>query len=143
LIDLGYIGNFISLAFIKRYDIRTRLKKEPFPLISFNGKPVTYNNGIISRETQQLPLSIGRYTEKTQFNITDTPGCDIVLGLLWLIESNPTINWSKGIIQFRTSLSTLIRKVRDISHKIDVHAISAIELREAIVENLDQVQVLD
>jgi hypothetical protein len=82
LIDSGCIGNFMSPAFIKRHDIRTRKKLEPFPLIGFNGKPITYNNGIILRETQQLPLSIGRYTEKTQFDITDTPGCDMVLGLL-------------------------------------------------------------
>ena len=82
----------MSPAFVKQHDIRTRIKKEPFPLISFDGKPITYNNGIISRETQKLPLSIGRYTEKTQFDITDAPGCDVVLGLLWLIESNPTIN---------------------------------------------------
>ena len=132
----------MSPAFVKRYDIGTRLKKEPFPLMSFDGKPVTYNNGIVSRETQQLPLSIGRYTEKTQFDITDAPGCDMVLGLPWLMESNPTINWSSGTIQFGTSPATLMRKVRDVSHEIDVHAMSATELREAIAENPDQVQVL-
>jgi hypothetical protein len=49
--------------------------------MGFDGKPMTYNNGIVLRETQQLPLSIGRYIEKTQFDITDAPGCDMVLGL--------------------------------------------------------------
>jgi hypothetical protein len=37
------------------------MKKEPFPLIGFNGKPVTYNNGIILRETEKILLKIGRY----------------------------------------------------------------------------------
>ena len=72
----------MSPAFVKRHDIGTRTKKEPFLLIGFDRKPVTYNNGIVSRETQQLPLLIGRYIETTQFDITDVPGCDMVLGLL-------------------------------------------------------------
>ena len=132
----------MSPAFVKRYDIGTRLKKEPFPLMSFDGKPVTYNNGIVSRETQQLPLSIGRYTEKTQFDITDAPGCDVVLGLPWLMESNPTINWSSETIQFGNSQPTLLRRVHDVSQEIDVRVMSANELRDAITENPEQVQTL-
>ena len=128
LIDSGCTGNFMSPAFVKRYDIGTRLKKEPFPLMSFDGKPVTYNNGIVSRETQQLPLLIGRYTEKTQFDITDAPGCDVVLGLPWLMESNPTINWSSETIQFGNSQPMLLRRVQDVSQEIDVRAMSAQEL---------------
>ena len=42
----------MSPAFVKRHDIGTNMKKEPFPLMGFDGKPVTYNNGIVSRETQ-------------------------------------------------------------------------------------------
>jgi hypothetical protein len=82
LIDSGCTGNFISLAFTKRHGIRTRIKEEPFPLAGFDGKPVTYNNGIVLRETQEIPLTLGRYSEKTQFDITDAPGYDMVLGLL-------------------------------------------------------------
>ena len=93
----------MSPAFVKRHDIGTQRKLEPFPLASFDGKLVTYNNGMVSRETQELPLIVGHHSEKTQFDITDAPGCDVVLGLPWLMGSNPTINWSKGIIQFEDS----------------------------------------
>ena len=103
LINSGCIGNFISPAFVKQHDIRTYTKKEPFLLIGFDRKPITYNNSIISQETQQLPLLIGRYIEITQFNITNTPGYDVVLGLQQLIESNLTINQSSKTIQFRNS----------------------------------------
>ena len=61
MIDLGCIGNFISLAFAKKNRIGTTIKKEPFPLIGFNGKLVMYNNGIILRETEKILLKIGRY----------------------------------------------------------------------------------
>ena len=132
----------MSPAFVKRHDIGTRMKKEPFPLMGFDGKPVTYNNGIVSRETQQLPLSIGRYTEKTQFDITDAPGCDVVLGLPWLMESNPTINWSSETIQFGDSQPMLLRRVHDVSQEIDVRAMSAQELLEAVTEDITQVQTM-
>jgi hypothetical protein len=118
------------------------MKKEPFPLMGFDGKPVTYNNGMVSRETQQLPLSIGRYTEKTQFDITDAPGCDVVLGLPWLMESNPTINWSSETIQFGSSQPTLLRRVRDVSQEIDVRAMSAQELYDAVSQDPTQVQTM-
>jgi hypothetical protein len=82
LIDSGCTGNFLSLQFAKKYSIITRRKNEPFPLIAINGKPVTYNKGIVTHETSRLPLRLGRYREMLQFDITKAPGCDVVLGLL-------------------------------------------------------------
>jgi hypothetical protein len=81
LIDSGYTGNFISPQFVRRQNIRTRRKKEPFPLIAINGKPVLYNTGIVTQETDELPLQIGYHREKLQFDITEALGCDMVLGL--------------------------------------------------------------
>jgi hypothetical protein len=104
----------MSPAFVKQHDIGTRKKKEPFPLAGFDGKLVTYNNGMVSRETQELPLTMGRHSEKTQYDITDAPGCDVVLGLPWLKESNPTINWSSDTIQFGKSQPMPMRRVYDI-----------------------------
>jgi hypothetical protein len=55
----------MSLAFAKRHGIRTRIKEEPFLLAGFDGKPMTYNNSIVLRETQEIPLTLGRHSEKT------------------------------------------------------------------------------
>jgi hypothetical protein len=118
------------------------MKKEPFLLMGFDRKPVTYNNGIVSQETQQLPLSMGRYTERTQFDITDAPGCDMVLGLLWLMESNPTINWSNETIQFGNSQPMLLCRVYEVSKEIDVRAMSAQELYDAVTQDPIQVQTM-
>jgi hypothetical protein len=63
LINSGYIGNFLSPQFAKKHSIVTRQKDEPFPLIAINGKPVTYNKGIVTYETNRLPLQLGRYRE--------------------------------------------------------------------------------
>jgi hypothetical protein len=132
----------MSPAFAKRHGIGTRIKEEPFPLAGFDGKPVTYNNGMVLRETQEIPLTMGRYSEKTQFDITDAPGCDVVLGLPWLTESDPKINWSSETIQFGDSQPTLLRRVYDVSQEIDVRAMSAEELYDAVTQDPTQVQTM-
>jgi hypothetical protein len=86
------MGNFLSLQFAKKHSTATRQKNEPFLLIAIDGKPVIYNKGMVTHETNRLPLRLGCYQEMLQFDITEAPGCDVVLGLPWLIESNPTIN---------------------------------------------------
>jgi len=40
-----------------------------------------------------------------QFDITDSPGSDVVLGLPWLKEANPYINWKEETIWFEGSPS--------------------------------------
>lgn len=81
LIDLGCTGNFLSPQFAKKHGTVTRKKTEPFPLIAIDGKPVTYNKGMVTHETNELPLRLGRHREMLQFDITEAPGCDVVLGL--------------------------------------------------------------
>jgi hypothetical protein len=53
----------MSPQFAKRHSTMTRRKKEPFPLMAINGKPVTYNNGMVTHETNELPLRMGRHRE--------------------------------------------------------------------------------
>lgn len=71
----------MSPQFVRRYKIRTRRKNKPFPLKAINGKPVMYNHGIVDEETFELPLAIGHYREKLQFDITEAPSYNVVLGL--------------------------------------------------------------
>ena len=71
----------MSPQFARRHGVPTIVKKEPFPLMAIDGKPVLYNNGMVTRETNRLPLTMGRHSEKLQFDITEAPRCDVVLGL--------------------------------------------------------------
>ncbi|TLD05659.1 reverse transcriptase domain protein [Venturia nashicola] len=97
---------------------------------------------MVDEETFELPLVMGRHQEKLQFDITDAPGCDVVLGLPWLKESSPTINWRRNTIAFGGSESMPLFVVRDELDTIDIHAMSATELMEAIEQDPKQVQVL-
>jgi hypothetical protein len=134
----------MSPQFVRRHHIGTRRKKEPFPLMAIDGKPVLYNAGMVTQETDELPLRMGHHREKLQFDITEAPGCDVVLGLPWLKESNAMVNWRRETISFdnEDSRPMPLSVVRDALDGMDIHAMSATELREAIEENPDQVQVL-
>jgi hypothetical protein len=134
----------MSPQFVRRQNIGTRRKKEPFPLMAIDGKPVLYNAGMVTQETDELPLRMGHHREKLQFDITEAPGCDVVLGLPWLKGSNPTINWGRETISFdnEDSRPMPLSVVRDALDGMDIHAMSATELQEALKENPDQVQTL-
>ena len=92
MIDSGATGIFMDPKFAKRAGIRLERKDEPFQLQNFDGSPVESNGGILDQQTGRIPLRMGRHQEMVQFDVTTTPGSDVVLGLPWLQGANPTIN---------------------------------------------------
>lgn len=50
----------MSPQFARQHGVQATMKKEPFPLMAIDGKPVLYNNGMVTRETKELPLGMGR-----------------------------------------------------------------------------------
>ena len=82
----------MSPQFARRHGVPTIIKKEPLLLMAVDEKPLLYNDGMVARETNRLPLTIGRHSEELQFDITEALGCDVVLGLPWLKGSDQTIN---------------------------------------------------
>ena len=79
-----------------------------------------------------------------QFDITEAPGCDVVLGLPQLKESNPTINQKEGTIYYLSETPTPIRMpivyaTLDID---DIIAIIANEALEIIKKRLITMQIL-
>ena len=96
---------------------------------------MTYNKGIVTHETSRLPLQLGRYQEMLQFDITEAPGYDVVLGLLWLIESNPTINWKERTYYYLSETPTpilmpVVRAALDTDDIITMTANEALEIIE-------------
>jgi hypothetical protein len=79
-----------------------------------------------------------------QFDITEAPGYDVVLGLLWLIESNPTINWKERTYHYEgeTPKPILMPIVRATLDMDDIIAITANEALEIIERRLTTMQIL-
>jgi hypothetical protein len=99
---------------------------------------------MVTHEIDRLPLRMGRYREMLQFDITEAPGCDVVLGLPWLKESNPTINWKEGTIHYKneTPLPMPLFVVRDALDPVDIIAMTANEALEVIEKQLSTIQIL-
>jgi len=103
--------------------------------MAINGKPVTYNKGMVTHETNELPLRLGRHREMLQFDITEAPGCNVVLGLPWLMESNPTINWKERTYHYQSETPTpipmpVVRAALDMDDIIAITANEALEIIE-------------
>lgn len=143
LIDSGCTGIFMTPQFAHGNEVTLRHKKQPFSLQEIDGKPVTYNHGLVAEETERIPLRIGRYRGMIQYDITEAPGSDVVLGLPWLKEANPYINWKKETIWFEGSpTSTPLSVVHDALDMVDICAMTYAETEELIAESPNDVHIL-
>ncbi|XP_044721949.1 ATP-dependent DNA helicase PIF1 [Hirsutella rhossiliensis] len=75
--------------------MNSRISKEAF----------NYNNGIIDMEIDHLDINIQGHDERVDFDIMDIGEHDLVLGLPWLQESNPLINWKTGQLRWNDDAS--------------------------------------
>ena len=129
--------------FARGNEVTRRKKKQPFSLQAIDGKPVTYNQGLVEEETEAILLRIGRYRGMIQYDITESPGSDVVLGLPWLKEANPYINWRKETIWFEGSPKpTPLLVVRDALSTVDICAMTYAETEQLVQEHPDEVHVL-
>jgi hypothetical protein len=143
LIDSGCTGIFMTPRFAQQLRIRLQRKARPFPLQAIDGQRVTYNHGMVDEETEELALRLGRHREQIQFDITESPGSDIILGLPWLKTANPHLNWKKGTITFPEDSTTIrLPVVHDALGTIEICAMTSDETQAAIANPKEDVQVL-
>ena len=80
--------------------------KKHIPYGSRTGKESSF--GRVTHETPKTSLTINEHTEYITLDITDTGQDEIILGLPWLRQHNPTIDWTTGKLRFqRTSCNHL------------------------------------
>ncbi|KAM4065233.1 ATP-dependent DNA helicase PIF1 [Hirsutella rhossiliensis] len=80
-------------------------EKDPYELTNIEGEAFNYNNGIIDMEIDHLDINIQGHDERVDFDIMDIGEHDLVLGLPWLQESNPLINWKTGQLRWNEDAS--------------------------------------
>ena len=96
MIDSGASGNFASTTFIMRKGIATQCKKQGYKLIAVNGSALSS----MERETIPLPLAIQQHHKEITLDVTNIASHDIMLGIPWLRQHNPVIDWKKGVLKF-------------------------------------------
>ena len=98
LIDSGALGFYIDIRFVKKYNL---LIKKLF-------KPITVRNvdnteNIAGQITHYAPLEytvLGK-TRVADFCVTHLGKQAVILGLTWLEDENPDINWRTREIKWR------------------------------------------
>ena len=97
LIDTGAEGTFIHHRIVQHYDLPTRRLHNPINVQNVDG---THNRaGQITHEVRCWVTIDGR-TTREQLLITNTGSSEIILGLPWLQQVNPNVNFAQGTFEF-------------------------------------------
>ena len=103
--SMRYVGKFAGLPMIITVDCRANenfiekcVSKRLRPAEVILSKPfdveVASGNLLrVSHATHQLRLKIGEWKERLSFNIADIQGHEVILGILWLEQHNPRVDW--------------------------------------------------
>ena len=90
LLDSGATGLFIDKSFVEKERLNTRKLSNPIPVTNVDGSP---NEAGPITDVVDIILRYKGHYERTLFAVTCTGKEDIILGLPWLREHNPEIDW--------------------------------------------------
>jgi hypothetical protein len=96
LLDCGVTDKFIHSDFVKCNCIATRLLSQPIPIYNVDG---TLNEAGSITEVIKMMLRYHDHSEKTLFTVTGLGKQDVILGLTWLREHNPEVDWKLGEVK--------------------------------------------
>ena len=96
MVDSGATTKFLHRRFVLENRVTTRKLARPIPLYNIDG--TENRNGTIS-EVAVLDMAIGDHREKVVFVVTDIGEEDVIIGLDWLREHNPEIDWERGSLR--------------------------------------------
>jgi hypothetical protein len=94
MVDSGAMGNFIHPRFIELHELVTKLC-EPLVVNDVNSR-------LLSCVDQQVEIrmTVGGHSKTLTFDIAPLGKHNIVLGLPWLQQHDPIVQWSSGKLMF-------------------------------------------
>nr|POF20557.1 retrotransposon-like protein 1 [Quercus suber] len=97
MIDSGASGNFISTSTVNRFGLATQSKEHGYELVAVDGSALP---GVLE-ETVPLQLVTQRHHEDIILDVVEMANHHIVLGMPWLRQHNPTIDWKSRMLRFQ------------------------------------------
>lgn len=101
MIDSGASSNFVSSSLIPRAIPLIR-KPIPIPLSVIDGTPIS--GGAITHHTAPVSLlfeaDLQQHAEEIQFEVIPMSSYTVILGIPWLRQHDPRIDWSSNHISF-------------------------------------------
>jgi hypothetical protein len=104
MIDSGATALFLDKPFVSANRITIFPLRSPISLLNIDGSP---NHGGSITHFARLHLKVDAFEEWTDFLIADLGGEDIILGLPWLRNANPNIDWKKGSLSVPQQQTTM------------------------------------
>jgi hypothetical protein len=96
LIDSGATTCFISTQFAQKHS----LSLTPLTQSSVSVTLATGIKASVSHSTDNIPIQLQSYKDKSYFMVIPLGGCDVVFGMDWLRRINPQIDWRKRTLTF-------------------------------------------
>jgi hypothetical protein len=91
LVDSGATGSFIDRYLVQKRKIPMLRLPRPLHAQNIDG---THNSGGVIRHKVSIFVWIGDGEERREFLVLNCGKENMILGLPWLRETNPTINWA-------------------------------------------------
>ena len=117
LIDSGATGNFVSDQVVTALRLKVRPESQFEELTLADGSMVKATGYV------QFQLDCGDYRGQITARVFPNLHKEIILGMPWLIQANPTIDWTSGRVtveQDRTTVSLPLVSRHAIGPKIDM-----------------------
>jgi predicted aspartyl protease len=130
LIDCGAEGTFMNKKFAEK--LGTPLTRLVEPITVFNVDGTKNQEGEVTHFVMTNGSVNGRQL-RTRFLLSDLGKIDVILGLPWLKQENPLVNWKEGTLEWRKEELIRADKERD---KIMRH------IRGAIIQKKEEVTKL-
>ena len=99
LVDCGASGNFISEQFVQQYKLSLTDRKRAKQSVTLADGTVKVLAGVLPK----AELVMGTYQERVDFNVMPIQNYDCILGMAWLNQHKPHIQWSDRTVQFSYS----------------------------------------
>jgi hypothetical protein len=94
MVDSGAMGNFIHPRFIKLHELVMK-PREPLVVNSVNSRLLSH----MDRQAE-IRMTIRGHSKMLTFDVAPLGKHNIVLGLLWLQQHDPIMQWSSGKLTF-------------------------------------------
>jgi len=103
MIDSGATEDFIDQEFCDKYQIPTIRARSPREIYLADGEPSSM--GPVTH-IAKVRMDIGAHREMTTFQVANLQNHEAILGMPWLKNHNPRIDWGQGKITFDSKKCT-------------------------------------
>ena len=96
LVDSGASGNYISRQLYNTLSTGKKHKQQPYQLTMANRQ-----TELVCYKMQSMEIVTRHHAERIHLDIIELATQNIYLGMPWLKEHNPVVNWRTEVLTFR------------------------------------------